>query len=106
LNQLMKKTRRTLRVLIVVIVVLSILILILLSLAFSGVNFINVFCALFLYESLFLAAFSSYILALAKNLYKKCARLTLMKLMAGFSFKSQSTTTDVVLSSGNLTQIY
>ncbi len=27
-----------------------------------------------------LAAFSSYVLALAKNLYEKCARLTLMKL--------------------------
>jgi hypothetical protein len=30
-----------------------------------------------------LAAFSSFVLALAKNLYKKCARITLMKLTAG-----------------------
>ncbi len=29
------------------------------------------------------AAFSSYILALAKNLYEKCAQKMLMKLMAG-----------------------
>jgi len=36
-----------------------------------SVNFINVFCALFLYESLCLAPFSSYTLALAKNSYKK-----------------------------------
>jgi hypothetical protein len=29
------------------------------------------------------AAFSSYVLALAKNLYKKCAQKMLMKLTAG-----------------------
>ncbi len=34
-----------------------------------------------------LAAFSSYILALAKNLYKKCARKTLMKLTTGADWK-------------------
>ncbi len=31
----------------------------------------------------FLAVFSSYVLALAKNSYKKCGRLTLMKLTKG-----------------------
>jgi hypothetical protein len=35
--------------------------------------------------NIILAAFSSYILALAKKLYKKGARKTLMKLMAGES---------------------
>jgi len=44
-----------------------------------GVNFINVIRAKNLYESLFLAAFSSYILALAKNSYEKFARKMLMK---------------------------
>jgi len=43
-----------------------------------GVNFINVLCTNFLYER----HFSSYILALSENLYKKFARLTLMKLTA------------------------
>jgi hypothetical protein len=33
-----------------------------------------------------LAVFSGYILALAKNLYKKCARKTLMKLTLGVNF--------------------
>jgi len=33
-----------------------------------------------------LAAFSSYVLALAKNLYKKRACKTLMKLTAGVNF--------------------
>jgi len=46
----------------------------------SGVNFINIKCAHFLYERLF----SSYVLALNKLSYKKIARLTLMKLTAGF----------------------
>ncbi len=32
------------------------------------------------------AAFSSYVLALAKNSYKKCARLTLIKLTLGVNF--------------------
>ncbi len=36
-----------------------------------GFNFINVFCALFSHESLFLAAFSSFILALAKKFVQK-----------------------------------
>ncbi len=49
----------------------------------AGVNFINVIRAKNLYESLFLAAFSSYVLALAKNLYKKCTRETLMKSTPG-----------------------
>ncbi len=48
----------------------------------TGINFINVFCTLFFVQKSFLAAFSSYVLALAKKLYKKCARLTLMKLTA------------------------
>ncbi len=39
----------------------------------------------FLYEQ-HLAAFSSCVLALAKNSYEKCARLTLMKLTAGWGF--------------------
>ena len=34
----------------------------------------------------FLVAFSSYILALEKNSYKKCARLKLMKLIPGVNF--------------------
>ncbi len=44
-----------------------------------GVNFINVKRANFSYEH----RFSSYVLALSKNLYKKFARLTLMKLTEG-----------------------
>ncbi len=47
-------------------------------LAISGVNFINV-CTNFAYER----RFSSYVLALSKNSYKKFAHLTLMKLTAG-----------------------
>jgi len=50
---------------------------------YLGVNFINVFCR-FVCTKVFLALFSSYVLALAKNLYKKRERLTLMKLMAAF----------------------
>jgi len=46
-----------------------------------GVNFINVLRTNFLYEH----CFSSYVLALSKNLYKKFARLTLMKLTAGYN---------------------
>ncbi len=38
----------------------------------------------FWYVSLFLAAFSSYVLALAKNLYKRFAHITLMKLTEGW----------------------
>jgi len=45
----------------------------------SGVNFINVKLTNFLYK----LRFSSYVLALSKNLYEKFARLTLMKLTAG-----------------------
>ncbi len=52
----------------------------------SGINFINIIRAKNSYVSLFLAAFSSYVLALEKNLYKKCARLTLMKLTEGVNF--------------------
>jgi len=44
-----------------------------------GVNFINVLRTNFSYEP----RFSSYVLALNKLLYKKFARLTLMKLTAG-----------------------
>jgi len=44
----------------------------------AGVNFFNVKRARFLYECLF----SSYFLALNELLYKKFARLTLMKLTA------------------------
>ncbi len=36
------------------------------------------------HSNVVLAAFSSYVLALSKNLYKKLALLTLMKLTAGF----------------------
>ncbi len=51
----------------------------------SGVNFINVKRAHFLYECLF----SSYILALNELSYKKFARLTLMKLTAGEFYTSR-----------------
>ncbi len=44
-----------------------------------GVNFINFKRTNFSYER----RFSSYVLALSKNLYEKFARLTLMKLTAG-----------------------
>ncbi len=40
--------------------------------------------AFFVWKS-FLAAFSSYVLALVKNSYKKCARLTLMKFTAAIN---------------------
>jgi hypothetical protein len=46
---------------------------------FSGVNFINVLRTIFLYE----CHFSSYVLALSKNLYKKRVQITLMKLTPG-----------------------
>jgi len=42
----------------------------------TGVNFINIIRTNFLYER----RFSSYVLALLKNLYEKCARIMLMKL--------------------------
>ncbi len=42
----------------------------------AGVNFINILHANFLYKR----HFSSYVLALSKNSYKKCERITLMKL--------------------------
>jgi len=45
----------------------------------TGVNFINVKCAHFLYKRLF----SSYVLALNELLYEKCVHLMLMKLTAG-----------------------
>ncbi len=44
-----------------------------------ALNFINVKRTIFLYER----RFSSYILALSKNLYKKFVRKTLMKLTPG-----------------------
>jgi len=40
----------------------------------------------------FLAAFSSYVLALAKNLYEKFARSTLMKLTVGVTNGGRKTT--------------
>jgi len=49
-----------------------------------GVNFINVKRAHFLYESLF----SSYVLALNELSYEKFARLRLMKLTVGGTFKN------------------
>jgi hypothetical protein len=48
----------------------------------TGVNFINVLRTNFLYEG----NFSSYVLALSKNLYEKFARLTLMRLTEGVDF--------------------
>jgi len=53
----------------------------------SGVNYVNVICAPFSYESLF----SSYVLALNELSYKKCARKTLMKLTQGWRRESAST---------------
>ncbi len=47
--------------------------------SFSGVNFINIIRTNFLYKR----RFSSYILALWKNLYEKRVRITLMKLTTG-----------------------
>jgi len=47
-----------------------------------GIDFINVYVRI-ARTSVVSAAFSSYVLALAKNLYKKGARKTLMKLTAG-----------------------
>ncbi len=52
----------------------------------QGVNFINIFRSHFSYETSFQQLFSSYVLALAKNSYKKCARKTLMKLTTGVNF--------------------
>ncbi len=46
----------------------------------QGVNFINVLRTNFLYER----RFSSYVLALSKNLYEKFVRKTLMKLTEVF----------------------
>jgi len=40
----------------------------------SSTFYVQIFCA-----DVVLAAFSSYVLALAKNSYKKCARIMLMK---------------------------
>ncbi len=51
-----------------------------------GVNFINVRCTNFLYER----RFSSYVLALSKILYKKFARLKLMKLTVELVVNKQS----------------
>jgi len=48
----------------------------------TGVNFINIVRTNISYEH----HFSSYVLALLKNLYKKCARITLMKLTTGVNF--------------------
>ncbi len=49
-------------------------------------QFHQCFLCSFLYESPFLAAFSSYFLALSKNWYKKCMRISLMKLTVGVNF--------------------
>ena len=43
--------------------------------------YLQIFCT-----NVVLADFSSYILALAKNFYKKCAHLTLIKLTVGGNF--------------------
>jgi hypothetical protein len=40
------------------------------------------------HTNIILAAFSSYVLALAKKLYKKCARIMLMKLIKGSNWLS------------------
>jgi len=45
----------------------------------SSTFYVQIFCTNFV-----LAAFSSYVLALAKNLYKKRARIMLMKLTTGY----------------------
>jgi len=50
-----------------------------LNLEQQGVNFINVFRTNFSYER----HFSSYVLALSKNLYKKRAQIKLMELNKG-----------------------
>ncbi len=50
-----------------------------LNLEQQGVNFNNVLRTNFLYEH----HFSSYVLALSKNLYKKRVQITLMKLTKG-----------------------
>jgi len=55
------------------------------------VNFITVFHALFVVRKSFLAAFSSYILSLAKNLYKKRVRKTLMNSTSSIFFCSPFT---------------
>ncbi len=44
----------------------------------SSTFYVQIFCT-----NVVLAAFSSYVLALSKNLYEKHARLMLMKLTAG-----------------------
>jgi hypothetical protein len=49
------------------------------NLALTGVNFINILCAHFLYENLF----SAKSLALNKISYEKCANKMLMKLISG-----------------------
>jgi hypothetical protein len=49
----------------------------------AGAYFINILCPSFC-TNVFSAAFSSYVFALAKNLYVKCPRLTLMKLTASW----------------------
>jgi len=41
----------------------------------SSTFYVQIFCA-----NVVLAAFSSYVLALAKNLYKKCGHITLLNL--------------------------
>jgi len=52
-----------------------------------GVNFINIIRTNISYEH----HFSSYILALLKNLYEKRARITLMKLTIGVNFSNNCT---------------
>jgi len=49
------------------------------------VSISSTFFARFFHTKYFLAAFSSYILALVKNLCKECARITLMKLTFSLS---------------------
>ncbi len=53
----------------------------------SSTFYVQIFCT-----NVVLAAFSSYVLALSKNLYKKHACLMLMKLTAGSIFFAQEDT--------------
>jgi hypothetical protein len=52
----------------------------------SSTFYVQIFCT-----NVVLAAFSSYVLALAKNLYKKRARIMLMKLTKGHTFTTKLT---------------
>jgi hypothetical protein len=61
-----------------------------------GVNFINVLRSTFSYER----RFSSYFLALLKNLYEKCARVTLMKLTAVMAFALETANREIRISFG------